>query len=112
VSLLAMGGAIAESFDCTLAQITPDGAQSAESSVVTPSVNINGLPSDQIDGGAIRGANLFHSFEQFSIPTGSTAYFNNVLEIQNIISRVTGESVPNIDGLLQASAEVDSKICR
>jgi len=62
-SLLAVGGAIAAKSDCALAQITPDGTLGAESSVVTPNVDINGLPSDQIDGGAIRGANLFHSFQ-------------------------------------------------
>ena len=57
----------------------------AERSVVTPT-NINGFSPEQIDGGAARGANLFHTFEQFSVPTGGTAYFNNALDIQNIIS--------------------------
>ena len=60
-----MGGAIASSGDCILAQVIPDGTLGAESSVVTPT-NVNGLPGDVIDGGATRGANLFHSFEQFS----------------------------------------------
>jgi filamentous hemagglutinin family protein len=100
--LLVMGGAIAESGDRTLAQIAPDDTLGAESSVVTPTT-INGIPSDRISGGAIRGANLFHSFEKFSVPTGSAAYFNNALDIQNIISRVTGESISNIDGLLRSN---------
>lgn len=46
---LAHGGGlspIANSWDCALAQITPDGTLGAESSVVTPT-NINGLPSEQ-----------------------------------------------------------------
>lgn len=101
-SLLAVGGAIATKSDCALAQVTPDGTLGAESSVVTPT-NVNGLPSNQIDGGAARGANLFHSFEQFSIPTGGEAFFNNAADIQNILSRVTGGSVSNIDGLLRAN---------
>ena len=97
-----MGGAIAFFGDCVLAQITPDDTLGADSSVVTPT-NINGLPTQQIDHGTTRGANLFHSFEQFSIPTGGAAYFNNAANIQNIISRVTGKSVSNIDGLIRAN---------
>jgi filamentous hemagglutinin family protein len=85
-----------------LAQPIPDGTLGVESSVVTPKV-INGIPSDQIDGGAIRGANLFHSFEQFSVITGHTAYFNNTPDIKNIISRVTGGAVSNIDGSIRTN---------
>ncbi|MHC5723807.1 MAG: two-partner secretion domain-containing protein, partial [Nostoc sp.] len=82
--------------------IKKDNTLGTENSVVTPTV-IDGQPTDKIDGGAIRGTNLFHSFEQFSVSTGSTAYFNNALNIQNIISRVTGKSISNIDGILKAN---------
>jgi len=37
----------------------------AESSVVTPNVNIRGKAI--IDGSATHGANLFHSFQEFNV---------------------------------------------
>ena len=64
-------------------------------------VNLEGS-TYQIDGGTLAGDNLFHSFEDFSVPSGTEALFNNDLAIQNIISRVTGNSISNIDGALGA----------
>ena len=51
------------------------------------------------------GANLFHSFSQFSVPTGGSATFNLVStpNITTIFSRVTGGNVSNIDGLIQTT---------
>ncbi|NJK65190.1 MAG: filamentous hemagglutinin N-terminal domain-containing protein [Microcoleus sp. SU_5_3] len=82
------------------AQIVPDNTLGAEGSVVTPNLNLNGIPSDQIDGGAIRGANLFHSFAQFNIDAGRGAYFTNPAGIANILSRVTGANRSDILGRL------------
>ncbi len=82
------------------AQIVPDGTLGAESSVVTPDVEINGIPSDRIDGGATRGANLFHSFQDFNVGEGRGAYFSNPAAIENILSRVTGGNLSEILGTL------------
>lgn len=86
--------------NAAIAQIVPDGTMGAESSIVTPNVNIKGLPSDRIDGGATRGANLFHSFREFNVREGRGAYFSNPTGIENIFSRVTGRNASNIDGKL------------
>ncbi|HBE19926.1 MAG TPA: filamentous hemagglutinin [Cyanobacteria bacterium UBA11149] len=57
----------------------------------------------QIQGGETVGNNLFHSFSQFDIGTGETAYFQNNNSIINIITRVTGASSSNIDGIIKAN---------
>lgn len=101
-SPLAIIGALALSGDCALAQIIKDNTLGSESSIITPQL-INNQAVNQIDGGATRSSNLFHSFEQFSLPSGSTAYFNNAANIQNIITRVTGKSISNIDGAIRAN---------
>ncbi|TFI51684.1 filamentous hemagglutinin N-terminal domain-containing protein [Mastigocladus laminosus UU774] len=79
------------------AQITPDSSLGAESSVVNPNV-VNGI--DLITGGATRGSNLFHSFQEFNIGAGRGAYFSNPANITNILTRVTGGNPSNILGRL------------
>ncbi len=69
---------------------------------------INSLVTTQgntqiITGGTRAGPNLFHSFTQFSLPTNNTIFFNNAIDIQNIITRVTGSSVSQIDGLIKTN---------
>ncbi|MGL5081423.1 MAG: filamentous hemagglutinin N-terminal domain-containing protein [Microcoleaceae cyanobacterium] len=81
----------------THAQIVPDRTLPSNT-IITPNGTLI-----KIEGGTQTGSNLFHSFQEFSVNTGTTAFFNNVPEIQNIISRVTGSNLSNIDGLIQAN---------
>ncbi|GAB4183895.1 MAG: hypothetical protein Fur006_21070 [Coleofasciculaceae cyanobacterium] len=92
--------AIAFSQKSATAQIVPDSTLGAENSIVTPSINVRGRTADRIDGGAVRGGNLFHSFSQFNITPGVRVYFANPSGIENILSRVTGNNVSNILGTL------------
>jgi filamentous hemagglutinin family protein len=94
---IAISGAYIFTASCATAQISPDRTLPSNSNVT-----INGSIFN-ITEGTQAGRNLFHSFQQFSVPTGGTASFNNGLNIQNIISRVTGGSVSNINGIIQAN---------
>ncbi|GET41827.1 two-partner secretion domain-containing protein [Microseira wollei] len=79
------------------AQITPDGSVGT---TVTPNVEIKGVVSEVIDGGTVRGSNLFHSFSEFNIKDGQGAYFTNPQGITNILTRITGNNPSNINGIL------------
>ena len=79
------------------AQISPDNTLSTQ---VQQSGN-----QFTINGGATVGNNLFHSFEEFSVPTNAEAFFNNTANISNIFTRVTGNSLSNIDGILSTNGE-------
>ena len=81
------------------AQITTDETLPTNS-IATPNANGDLIT---ITGGTNPGNNLFHSFQEFSIDNGQTAFFNNGLNIENIFSRITGSSVSNIDGLIRAN---------
>jgi len=91
----------------TVAQIVPDSSLGAENSVVTPNQTINDLPSTLIDGGAVRDTNLFHSFQLFNVPDGQGVYFSNPINIENILTRVTGSEASNILGTLGVQGDAN-----
>lgn len=79
------------------AQINPDASLPTSSRITIESNTL------KIEDGTRAGNNLFHSFINFSVPNGQEAFFNNQLDIQNIIGRVTGASISNINGALRAN---------
>jgi filamentous hemagglutinin family protein len=93
---LALCGVALNGVGNVRAQILPDNTLGSESSIVTP---IN-PQLEQIDGGAIRGSNLFQSFLEFNINEGAAAYFANPVGIENIFSRVTGSNPSYLFGTL------------
>jgi large exoprotein involved in heme utilization and adhesion len=71
LSLPLVTCSILVTFSRAKAQIVPDvNLGGTENSVVNPDV-INGIPSDRISGGARRGSNLFHSFQDFNVGEGN-----------------------------------------
>ncbi len=78
-----------------IAQVTSDGTLNTK-------VTVDGIKF-QIENGTTSGNNLFHSFDQFSVPQNGSAIFKNNANIQNIFGRVTGGNISNIDGLIEAN---------
>ncbi|MBE9041204.1 filamentous hemagglutinin N-terminal domain-containing protein, partial [Oscillatoriales cyanobacterium LEGE 11467] len=90
-------GCLAVSASSVFAQILPDASLPNNSTI-----DLEGQ-IQRITGGTTTGGNLFHSFEDFSVRTGETAFFDNALTIDNIITRITGGQISNIDGLIRAN---------
>ncbi|MEQ8999083.1 MAG: CHAT domain-containing protein [Coleofasciculus sp. B1-GNL1-01] len=80
------------------AEVTPDNTAGSTTTFNEQNGTYN------IDGGVEAGNNLIHSFEQFSIGAEQTAKFNvNNTNIQNILSRITGGSPSEINGIIKVA---------
>ncbi|NEQ49234.1 MAG: filamentous hemagglutinin N-terminal domain-containing protein [Leptolyngbya sp. SIO3F4] len=79
--------------------IVPDDTLGAERSQFLPL----GPTNEIITGGAVRGQNLFHSFEEFNVDVGKFTFFQQSPTIQSIFSRVTGDNPSVILGTLGTS---------
>ena len=82
-----------------LAQVTSDGTTNT-------TINLNNNNFNILNG-IQKGDNLFHSFKEFSIPKGGSVNFNNPTDVVNIINRVTGGNISNIDGLIKANGNAN-----
>ncbi|HLP88635.1 MAG TPA: filamentous hemagglutinin N-terminal domain-containing protein [Nostocaceae cyanobacterium] len=82
-----------------IAQIVPDNTLPINSQVTIE--NQNQTQIINITGGSRSANSLFHSFQEFSIPNGSIADFKSTADVENIITRVTGNSPSNINGILK-----------
>ena len=84
------------------AQITPanDGTGAKSTTVNT---NIDNNNQIDITGGKTSETNQFHSLEQFNVNEGQTANFVAGDGITNILTRVTGGNVSEINGKIQVT---------
>ena len=90
----------------TLGMTLPTNAQVVPDGTLSTTVSQSGSNFTITNGNQV-GNNLFHSFSQFSIPIGGSAFFNNASTIQNIFARVTGGSASNLDGLIRANGSAN-----
>ena len=85
--------------ESAIAQVTPDGSLSTTVDSAEAQFTIN--------NGDRAGDNLFHSFQDFSVPNNGSANFNNAADIVNIFSRVTGGNISQIDGAIGANGSAN-----
>ena len=79
------------------AQIVLDGTMGTAGALEGPHFSITE------DLGTTMGANLFHSFSDFSIDAGESVTFFGPDKINNVFSRVTGGKPSTINGLLRST---------
>ncbi|MBI5234062.1 MAG: filamentous hemagglutinin N-terminal domain-containing protein [Deltaproteobacteria bacterium] len=81
------------------AGITLDGSLGKSGALTGPNYAITP------DLGRQMGGNLFHSFGTFNLNSAESATFTGPVSVENIISRVTGGSASNIDGLVRSGIQ-------
>lgn len=97
----------ASSFLCSLLTTTAHAQIIPDNTLPNNSILVPTGPTLRIEGGTQRGGNLFHSFQEFSISPGTTAFFNNSLDTQNIITRITGGKLSTINGIIRANGSAN-----
>ena len=87
----------------TFAQIIP--ASDGTGTVVMPTSQTPNSQNFDIRGGSRSAdrANLFHSFEQLNLNAGQTVNFISTPETQNILTRVRGGNISQIDGMIRVT---------
>jgi filamentous hemagglutinin family protein len=89
---------------CALAQVIRDGSIGPDQAI-QPEFLSSGRYDITEDMGEVSGSNLFHSFEQFDLSAGQGANFSGNASIQNIVSRVTGGAVSDINGKINSTID-------
>jgi filamentous hemagglutinin family protein len=102
LSLLAATGAFLNA-EMASAQSLPPSVRTPEADKTLGTQVAGNGNNFNITGGLNRGQTLFHSFKDFSIPTGGAANFNNPAGTRDIISRVTGNLFSDINGTLNSN---------
>ena len=102
LSLLAFTGAFLNAQMASAQSLPPSVRTPEADNTLGTQVAGNGN-NFNITGGLNRGQTLFHSFKDFSIPTGGAANFNNPAGTRDIISRVTGNLFSDINGTLNSN---------
>lgn len=91
------------------AQVPPPITSSGLNTQISDPITVGVQTQYDITGGTrpggASGTNLFHSFGDFSVGSGDIANFLNDsgLTTTNIIGRVTGGNISNIDGIIQTN---------
>ncbi len=79
------------------AQVQLDGSLGPATALTGPDYQVTA------DLGQTVGGNLYHSFTRFDIAAAESATFSGPANITNIMSRITGGSASQIDGLLRST---------
>ena len=79
------------------AQVVTDGTVGPATALAGPDFAIGA------DLGTQTGGNLVQSFQSFSIATGEIATFSSPGSVNNVISRVTGGAVSDVDGMIRST---------
>jgi filamentous hemagglutinin family protein len=102
LSLLTIGSTLLAA-EATPAQTPPPSVRSPQADR-TLGTQVSGANNTfVVTGGLSRGQTLFHSFTDFSIPTGGAANFITPGGTKDIITRVTGNLFSDLNGTLDSN---------